>query len=105
MMEDEWAHVALLSALTHVDDTALLAKMLLPAVTVLHCPSSCYAGLSKQVLPYSHQCVPCRSTWLKQQSTDMAAASCFSSWIRTARGTCLRTCMRFCTPRSQLQLR
>ena len=40
-----------------------------------------------------------------QQSTDMAAASCFSSWTRTARGTCLRTCMHFCTPRSQLQSR
>ena len=46
MMEDEWAHVALLSALTHVDDTALLAKMLLPAVVVLQRPCSCYAGLS-----------------------------------------------------------
>ena len=34
MMEDEWAHIALLSALTHVDDTALLAKTLLPAVVV-----------------------------------------------------------------------
>ncbi|KAK9834069.1 hypothetical protein WJX81_007630 [Elliptochloris bilobata] len=32
MMEDEWAHVSLLSALTHVDDTALLAKTLLPAI-------------------------------------------------------------------------
>lgn len=34
MMEDEWAHVALLSAATHVDDTALLAKTLLPAIVV-----------------------------------------------------------------------
>lgn len=41
MMEDEWAHVALLSALTHVDDTALLAKMLLPAVVVPQTPCLC----------------------------------------------------------------
>ncbi len=34
MMEDEWAHVALLSALTHVDDTALLAKTLVPDILV-----------------------------------------------------------------------
>ena len=34
MMEDEWAHVALLSALTHVDDTALLAKTLVPEMLV-----------------------------------------------------------------------
>lgn len=33
-MEDEWAHVALLSTLTHVDDTALLAKTLVPEMLV-----------------------------------------------------------------------
>ena len=105
MMEDEWAHVALLSALTHVDDTALLAKLLLPAVVVLQCPCWCYAVLFKQMHASLTHFLSCRSIWQRRQPTDMHAASCFSSWRRTARATCLRTCVHSCILRSRLRLR
>ena len=34
MAKDEWAHVVLIAALAHTDDTALLAKVILPEVVV-----------------------------------------------------------------------
>jgi hypothetical protein len=35
MATDEWAHVVLMAALEHTDDTALLRKTLLPELLVL----------------------------------------------------------------------
>ena len=42
MAMDEWAHVALVAALAHTDDTALLAKVVLPEVMV-SCRMDCHS--------------------------------------------------------------
>ena len=45
---DEWAHIVLMAALKHTDDTALLRKTLLPELLVrcMQCPPSCSQGFS-----------------------------------------------------------